>query len=100
MLVRFKDSEDNFIGDVHNIGTHNPKGYIGDLVNGTVVASYEEYQDPREERAEVFSRTLDVMNPVWYNSLTTEQQTELAAWRQVWLDYPETGVRPDDLSFM
>ena len=47
------------------IGTHNPKGYIGDLVNGTVVASYEEYQEPREERAEVFSRTLDVMNPVW-----------------------------------
>ena len=76
---------------------------IGTEWNGGLVDTIVPYQEPvspQQERAEAFSRTLDIMNPVWYNSLTTEQQTELAAWRQAWLDYPETGVRPDDLSFM
>ena len=51
----------------------------------------------RQERREVFARTLDILNPVWYNALTSDQQTEIATWRQAWLDYPVTGVRPADL---
>ena len=51
----------------------------------------------RQERREEFSRTIDRMNPLWYDSLTTQQQTDLATWRQAWLDYPATGVRPTDL---
>ena len=51
----------------------------------------------RGERLEEFSRTIDRMNPIWYNSLTAQEQTDLATWRQAWLDYPATGVRPTDL---
>lgn len=98
-LYIFKDEENNQIS-LGSVGNNPPSCYIGQIINDTVVASVEPYVDPREERAEVFAATLDIMNPVWYNSLTTEQQTELAAWRQAWLDYPETGVKPDDLSFM
>ena len=51
----------------------------------------------RVERAIIFSTTLDLMNPIWYDSLTDDEQTALAAWRTAWLDYPATGTRPDDL---
>lgn len=51
----------------------------------------------RGERAIIFSTTLDLMNPIWYDSLTDDEQTALATWRQAWLDYPATGTKPDDL---
>ena len=50
----------------------------------------------RIERTERFRTTLDIMNPVWFNSLTAAQQTNLATWRTAWLDYPETGIKPSD----
>lgn len=31
---------------------------------------------------------------VWYNRLTPEQQAELQAWYQAWLDVTKTGVMP------
>lgn len=35
---------------------------------------------------------VDRVNPIWYNSLTSEQQTELAEYRQALLDVPaQTG---------
>ena len=55
-------------------------------------------ENRRDDRTDVFSRTLDVMNTIWYSSLTAEQQAEIAVWRQAWLDYPATGVRPEDLA--
>jgi hypothetical protein len=48
----------------------------------------------RNERREEFSKTLDRMNPAWYNSLTDTQKTSLETWRQAWLDYPDTGILP------
>jgi hypothetical protein len=94
--------ESGFTGTKVNVGDDSidNKRYVnGTLVD--IVKSTEEVEEGRrDERLQVFSRTLDVMNPVWYNSLTTEQQTKLATWRQAWLDYPETGVKPDNLSFM
>lgn len=50
----------------------------------------------REERIQKFSETIDLMNPLWYNSLTDQQKTDLATWRQQWLDYPSTGVVPTE----
>ena len=47
----------------------------------------------RNERTEEFAITLDRLNPIWYNSLTTAQRTELATWRTAWLDYP---TAPED----
>jgi len=48
----------------------------------------------RHYRALKFEVTVDKMNPVWYNNLTSDQQTRLAAWRQEWLDYPTTNTEP------
>ena len=48
----------------------------------------------RSERFEVFSRTLDRLNPIWYRELDTTERGEIRAWRQAWLDSPETGITP------
>lgn len=54
-------------------------------------------QERRQERSFKFAHTLDLMNGAWYNALSTQQKTDLATWRQAWLDYPSTGIKPDDL---
>ena len=51
----------------------------------------------RDERKEIFAFTIDAMSAFWHNSLSSEKQQEISTWRQAWLDYPETGNRPDDL---
>ena len=65
------------------------------LADNSVTAYVKTEFDRREERDNEFARTLDRMNALWYNSLTSQQQTDLATWRQAWLDYPSTGVEPD-----
>lgn len=39
--------------------------------------------------------SVDMVNPVWYNNLTQQQQTELAAYRQALLDVPQQSTFPD-----
>lgn len=53
-------------------------------------------QERRAERTSEFSQTLDRMSPLWYNSLTTAQQTSLSTWRTEWLNYPgsASAVKP------
>jgi hypothetical protein len=78
--------------------------FIGTDWNGTTVASVEQLAEPvtpveverRMEREEKFAGTLDKMNPMWYQGLTTEQQSALNNWRVDWLEYPSTGIIPDD----
>ena len=50
----------------------------------------------RQERGEMFSWTIDTMNPLRYNSLTEDQKVAVATFRQEWLDYPndESASRP------
>lgn len=75
------------------------------LADGNEVAAYVAPPTPtprpfgdvrRQERTEEFTTTLDRLNPIWYASLTTEQQSSLAMWRAAWLDYPnnENNARP------
>lgn len=42
---------------------------------------------------------LDRVNPVWYDTLTTEQQTELAAYRQALLDVPQQAGFPESVTW-
>lgn len=42
---------------------------------------------------------VDRVNPIWYNSLTTEQQAELATYRQALLDVPEQTNFPLDINW-
>ncbi len=66
-----------------------------DNISDSVMQS--EYARQRQsERTKVFSITIDKLNPIWYNSLTSTQQSNLATWRQQWLDYPSTGTIPNE----
>jgi hypothetical protein len=86
-----------FIGNVK-------ERYLGTIWEGQTVASVEQLAEPvtpveverRMEREEKFAGTLDKMNPMWYQGLTTEQQSALNNWRVGWLEYPSTGIIPDD----
>ena len=50
----------------------------------------------RQEREAEFAKTIDKMNPVWWDSFTQTQKDEIAAWRQAWLQYPNSlgATRP------
>jgi hypothetical protein len=43
--------------------------------------------------------TIDRVNPVWYASLTSQQQTELAAYRQALLDVPQQAGWPESVTW-
>jgi hypothetical protein len=42
---------------------------------------------------------IDRVNPIWYNSLTTEQQTSLAVYRQALLDVPAQSGFPANVTW-
>ena len=75
-----------FVGEVN-------ERLIGTDWNGTTVASVEQLAEPvtpveverRMEREEKFADTVDKMNPMWYQGLTTEEQSALNNWRVGWL---------------
>jgi hypothetical protein len=43
--------------------------------------------------------SVDQINPVWFNSLTTQQQTELAEYRQALLDVPQQSGFPTQVNW-
>ncbi len=53
----------------------------------------------RQDRDLVLNQTVDRVNPVWYATLTTEQQAELAAYRQALLDVPAQAGFPNNISW-
>jgi hypothetical protein len=42
---------------------------------------------------------VDKINPVWYNTLTTQQQTELIQYRRLLLDVPQQSGFPIDTAW-
>jgi hypothetical protein len=72
------------------------KKYVDGEVVDIPLTTEELVEARREERRDKFANTLDRMNPVWHNSLTAPQQNDLATWRTQWLEYPSTGIIPDD----
>ena len=67
----------------------------GDVIDSSVRQKAKQ-EDRRSKRNAKFATTIDRMNPVWYNSLDSTQQSNLATWRQQWLDYPSTGIIPNE----
>ena len=61
------------------------------------IESEQTLVDRREERRRKFANTIDKMNPIWFEELSSTDQDDLREWRQTWLDYPATGIKPDDL---
>ena len=52
----------------------------------------------RQSRNQLLAQ-VDRVNPIWYASLTAEQQTELAQYRQALLDVPQQESFPDNISW-
>jgi len=52
----------------------------------------------RQQRNDLLS-AVDRINPVWYASLTTDQQTELATYRQQLLDVPQQSGFSSDITW-
>ena len=102
--VRYLDADGNLlnlgVGDYtqlqHRVGTTKFGGVVAQVVDGTPVEVMKEFR--RAERATAFSTTIDRLNPIWYDGLTDLQKAEIAAWRTAWLNYPETNVKPGNLS--
>ena len=49
----------------------------------------------RQQRNNLLS-AIDRINPIWYTSLTTEEQNQLVAYRQQLLDVPQQAGFPTD----
>ena len=52
----------------------------------------------RDIRSEML-QAVDRVNPIWYASLTAQQQQELATYRQALLDMPQQTGFPTDVSW-
>lgn len=76
---------------------NTPTAYVEPEYTGTVLTQDEER---RNDRRQEFSQTLDKMNPLWHESLSSDELSELRAWRTSWLNYPTTpsASRPIRLS--
>ena len=46
-----------------------------------------------------FLLKIDQVNPIWYNSLTQQQQQELATYRQALLDIPQQAGFPESVEW-
>lgn len=97
----------NLAGKSYVSGEYNPKGYYID--NGQAikiprmpypghkfdytskqwVLDYELLEKNIRTTRNNCLLIIDKINPIWYNSLSTEQQQELAAYRQALLNVPQ-----------
>jgi hypothetical protein len=53
----------------------------------------------RQYRNQLLQDTIDRVNPVWYNSLTAEEQNQLVAYRQQLLDVPQQAGFPTQVEW-
>jgi hypothetical protein len=73
--------------------------YIFDYATKTwIVDTLQTIRCARQYRSKLLA-TIDRINPVWHNSLTTEQQTDLVAYRQQLLDVPQQTGFPTSIEW-
>lgn len=98
-LYDLLDVDGNVISSTY-LGLNQPSDFIGQTVDDIIVDAVvpNVLAQRRKERDEVFAKTIDKLNWFWAEGLTTEQQSEIQTWRQAWLDYPETGIKPEPTS--
>ena len=75
------------IGLIVNEGL-NDEYTVGKIVDKDGNETIPENEFRRKERTLEFAETIDKLNPIWFDTLTTEQQNDLRTWRQSWLNYP------------
>lgn len=100
MTYVIKDSDGNILNTIDGDAEDS---WIGQDYHGTTVASVEQLPAPdltehnrRLERESVFKVTIDRLTGPWFESLSDDDKAKIKAFREVWLDYPSTGVIPDN----
>lgn len=96
-----KDADGNILNRFVGEASAN-QGLVNQDWYGTTIAYVVDDEDQgldalslRKERDIEFSVTIDRMNPLWWDSLTDATKQEIISWRNTWLDYPTTGVKPE-----
>ena len=83
-------------------GEYDPRHYR--VVNGVPVAETPQLDldalaiTQRQQRDQLLSQ-VDRVNPIWYGSLTNQQQSELAQYRQCLLDVPQQPGWPESVTW-
>ena len=82
-------------------------GFYNYEIKDGVLSERDKTEDAAaEKKNEIRSHRLTQCFPIinrgkfWYDKLTEEQNTELSAWYQAWLDAPETGSEPEKPSWL
>ena len=82
-------------------------GFYNYEIKDGVLSERDKTEDAAaEKKNEIRSRRLTQCFPIinrgkfWYDKLTEEQNAELSAWYQAWLDAPETGLEPEKPSWL
>ena len=68
-------------------------------VTGSIQSQNEELQSINRQVRNNFLLKIDQVNPIWYSSLTQQQQQELSEYRQALLDVPQQAGFPTDISW-
>lgn len=94
MIYHFVNETNDVLGEIYTHDLVQAKSYIGNEINGGIVADVIESEEyvRRMKRKEEFSKTIDRLNPSWYDALSDDQKQRIQAYRKSWLDYPATGV--------
>ena len=102
--VQSSDPQDiDLTGKTSIEGYYSPTRYK--IIDGHPVeitaaaASTRDWTTAGREIRDQLLAPVDRVNPVWYASLTAEQQTELAHYRQALLDVPQQESFPSNISW-
>lgn len=78
---------------------HNDKIYLFDYTLKTWAVDIVQMSRSLREFRNDLLKKLDQVNPVWYATLTSQQQTELATYRQALLDVPQQVGWPESVTW-
>jgi hypothetical protein len=70
-----------------------------DLTQFNLSIKFTLEQAVRDSRNKILNETVDRINPIRYESLTTQQQTELKIYRQALLDISKQSGWPGDITW-
>ena len=93
----FKVKITNSEGELVNIiNLNNLDDIEGFLEEGDTWEDLTDYALLRREiRFSMFQKNIDKLTPLWWESLTEDEQNRIKAFRLAWLDYSATGIIPD-----
>ncbi len=98
MIIEIYDSQSVLQNTIIIDDAADPNDFVPD--GGSYVDVTKTEGDRREEMDAVFAVTIDKMNPVWWDTLSSDEQAGFKAFRKVWLDYVKTGTLETEVDLL